>query len=255
MKRIAALFLAACLLLALAGCRAEAPAAHLSLEPPAGTGGAGEPEPLVFEIVPGDTRAGLLRSGKLILTVEGARAASRAADVPEGGFKQTDDFVILSNGSEETEYKFQNCVQADGSFREGVRLILVDFTLESQDAENETAEEAGEHGRYQGKYQNPYIFRADSLFYLMNASEAAQKASGSGSLTAVSRPSFFSLYGQLEEHDFAFELLPGETIRFTLGYPVGNFLGGAPAALSDLCLSDAPSWAGATLIDLNLGGD
>lgn len=248
MKRITALFLAACLLLALAGCRAEAPAASLSLEPPAGTE---EAEPLVFEIVPGDARAGLLRSGKLILTVEGARAVSRAADIPEGGFRQTDDFVYLLNSGEETEYKFQNCVQADGSFREGVYLILVDFTLESQDAENETAEEAGEHGRYHGKYQNPYLFRADALFYLMNASEAAQY---SGSLTAVSHPNFFTLYGQLEEHGFAFELLPGETIRFTLGYPVGNFLGGAPAALSDLCLSDAPSRAGATLIDLNLGG-
>lgn len=268
MKRILPLLLAACLVFSLTGCRSEdheEPGTHLSLQPSAGeplpgnapasgTAPAGESRPggessLTFECTPGDFGARYLVSGKLIYTVTGARAVSDRAGIPEGAFQKSADDVLMFPNGEGVEYRYPDFIQEDGSFIDGAYLILVDMTVESQDAANLTAAEVDENG-VKGKYDSPYIFRADYFFCLTDLSEEGQ--TGGLDSPIIQHPKFFSLCGQREEHSFAFELLPGETIAFTIGFLVGDYPSGAPRSLSELCLTDVMGTSAATFVHLNL---
>lgn len=263
----APLVVAVCISILLTGCGAERQqGTHLSLQPtdnmqsPQATNHAGSNTPnesalsnsLTFEIVPNTPESGDLVSGKLLYTVTGARVITSQADIPEGGFDSEAYASFYPSAGQQIMCYYPDFIQADGSFMDGIYLVLVDMTVESQDATNKTSADADENGNFRGKFDTPYIFRADSFFYLIDSSKDARKTSESMAATAY-QISFFSLFKQRDEHRFAFELLPGESKSFTIGYLVGDCYTGRPTNLADLALCRLMNDPTATFIHLNLG--
>lgn len=230
--------MAVLLAIALTACSQLPSETHLDFEQQSdSTGIAGElsQKQLSFEETP--ETDGNMKSGKLIYTLTGARAVNHAADIPEGSFSDSGGYLFMFPDGKEALYTYPEFIQEDGSFIDGAYLVLVDFTVESQDAVCKTPDDVEPDGTGGGKYSDPYIFQADSFFPVYDTSQAdPSNPDSAGNRYRSYYLAFFSMLNNREEHPYAFRLLPGETVGLTVGYLVGDNVDGTPNDLTNVCV-------------------
>ena len=175
--------------------------------------------------VPGD-------AGQLEVTITDAKVTTSISEQGvRNGFFLSDAYITINNEPDNTVYQYPDFIKSDGSFVEGVYLIVLDLLVENIDAKTEL-------------YEDPYIFRADSIVTLINLKEK------DGANFKYNNPDWFSLIESLPQHSSAFRLEPGETANLSIG-----FLVDAQWGKDELALLRASTGASikCTQINLNLG--
>lgn len=195
------------------------------------------PQQLTFELTPEQDPD--MIQGKLIFTLTGARVVTREQDIPEGGIAGEPAVVFNGDGTE-TIYscREREFIREDGSFVDGVYMILLDVTVESQDFLYKTKDE-------KGPFYDPYLFRSQFFFWIKDPNDGY----GIGSARGYYNINFYSGFGEnvnaedreryeaynVDNYNLAVRILPGESKSITLGYVIGNNLDGTPRNLEDLC--------------------
>lgn len=133
-----------------------------------------------------------------------------------------------------------NWILEDGTFNK-YRVILVDVTITNDGACLETEEDKF------GNESDPYTFSAGSLLFLYN--DAVESG---GFYSNYDTVRYFSGMQDNADYAYSFQLTPGETADFTLGFIIGR-----PDGIFDnidgLLLSNVGNSNG-ILIDMHLGG-
>lgn len=158
--------------------------------------------------------------GRLVYTVKSASVSQSAED---GCF--VEDAHVTVDG---VSYINPDFITSDGLIS-GASLVLLELEVQNVDADNA------------GMYDEPYVFRADSIVTLADLSK---KSRGPYSYIDAA---YFSLLNGRSEHSMAYELKPGESITFTLGFLVGS-----DHSLSDLCACDSSGNADSNFVRLGL---
>lgn len=208
-------------------------------------------------------------SGKMQFTVSNPRVVTHRKDMPGGDFSEA-IAEIWMNG-EVKEYvcysqRFPSFILDDGSFVEGAKLVMVDVTVTNIDAKMRTQKDADENGKGGGDYTDPYVFRVDSLLGFADTKETTDAISAFGGVSSTGNypqlnACYFSLLNECEEHSFAFRLVPGETMTYTVGIVVGNNQDGSERDLSAIVVRVASAkHIGGTessvyYVSLGLGGE
>ena len=247
-----------CLVLSLAGCRDDAAAwtpeyylapetSEQTGEPSAGASApAGAVQSLTYEMTPENSFD--ILEGKWLVTLTGARAVTRIQDLPEGGFDRVSVALFNEDGTYDyygndpgrkrsgsndgVEHDF---LQEDGTFVDGIYMILLDITVESsQDAVLRTMDK-------KGSYYDPDTYGAQHLFELRDLNVDL-------SLVPLYEMCFYSDFGTyVNEEDrarhpdynegnynMAIRVPPGETKSITVGFVLGNYPDGTPRNLENL---------------------
>ena len=175
--------------------------------------------PLPLEVTSYEFDGYGIATGKLEVTLKDARAVTHKDGIPtEGGFYPYDWYLYMGEGWTEEYRKFEEFIQEDGSFAEGVFLILVDITLENHDARNSDSSEKA--------YGDPYIFQPAWYIKLTE-----HKYDRKWDFRYSSR------YGMdHEEENLAIRLEPGDSVDLTIGFLVGDNWDGSTRDLSKLAL-------------------
>lgn len=162
-----------------------------------------------------------LSSGELKVTVTSAMLVSDASKLP------SKEFFFEQYG---------HYVSHDGLLIEGGYLIVLEVDVESLNAEV----------KLDLDNDNPHLFRADSLFTLVDISEKQKEN------YVYQYMDYYSLMNSTNTHPFAFELEPGDTISFEIGFFIGNKKDGSRRALSNLYACTSSGSAGSDFVALNL---
>lgn len=118
----------------------------------------------------------------------------------------------------------------EGNIVPGGSMVFLQVLVESEDAVNFVTDPVT--GVQDRRYEdNPFLFRADEICYIIDSSE--DESDGYIYYDAA----FFSDLGKFSEHDMAYELLPGESIEFRIGFLLGNRQDGSELDHSDLVIS------------------
>ena len=99
----------------------------------------------------------------------------------------------------------------DGSFDPNVSILMVDITVY-----NDGAERSSDTDRY-GNIIDPYTFNADGLIWLSDMQSPSGKRNYS--YTAIN---YFSLLGTDPNYAYDYQVAPGDTISFTVGFVLGS---------------------------------
>ena len=185
--------------------------------------------------------------GKLVYTVTEARVVTSVNDIPSGGFRYDAEVSILGSDGKIARSRYPDFIQDDGFFADEVALVLLDITVQSHDATNRMIHP--ESGEIYWLYENQYIFRADGILCLIDKTE------GDGTFYRYYDPVFYSGWNQYSEHPSAYELLPGKSLSFTIGFLIGSTSHGHPRDMSQLVASTSWGTLDKLYISLNLGGD
>ena len=154
---------------------------------------------------------------------------------------------IYSQDGQQTMYRYPDCADEEGYLVEGGNLVVMDITVTSQDAVNFiTDPETGEQNRRYA--DNPFLFRADEIAYLVDITEQTD-----GDYTYYDAV-FFSHMGWYEEHPMAYEVLPGESVTFRIGFLVGNRKDGSDMDFSDMVLTTNWGEADKAFYDIDIPG-
>ncbi len=194
-----------------------------------------------------------LISGSLVFSIHGARAVTSIDDVPNpNGFDGSCTLLMYVDGQEQI-YHYPDDIPESGSFLEGSYLVLVDVTVESKDAVGRTQTD-----NPPGKFSDPYLFDARSLFTIVDTGSTYQAAVGSlfgGEKRYTSYyTEYYSRINEFAEDRMTYRLLPGEQIDFTIGCIVGNNEDGSSKDLSSMCARVVDGADGKTTY-VNLGLD
>lgn len=184
-----------------------------------------------------------LKSGKFVFTLANPRLISYMSDLPDepvknAGFTEATGFTFAlpPDDPERTDHNthkniyYPDFVQEDGSFLDGAYLLLLDITVESQDAVNFTKMDKDEGGLPMGLYSDPYVFRTESI---VNAGVAGDEQEDPVPCTFLF---YYSGFGSCSENDLAFRVEPGESITFTIGFPISDIRHGGIFDLNKISL-------------------
>lgn len=198
--------------------------------------------------------------GKLIYQIDDVHLITSASEIGEGGFGEHSEIAFYDGafydqamenwqqfGSQyEHIYTYPDYIQANGQFMDGAYMIALDMTVMSQDATNQRANP--DSGELETRYGNPYLFKVDSILYLIDTGDVGQDGTYLGF-----PPGFFSEYGNRSEHPYAYELRPNKAISFRIGFLIGNRSDGTSRNLADLIVcTQNNSLDNAVWFDLNL---
>ena len=160
----------------------------------------------------------LIRQGRLVFNITKFWIVDNAAEFPEEDRIPEGEYVsycIYDENGMGVSMHYPECVQDDGSFAEGVYMVMVEFTVTSENAENWTTsdyfEKKNGNGDLvpRGEYEDPYIFGMNmlGLFWAGNA-------------CASSRIAYFSQLNEVSHSpwSYAFRVEPGETRTMVVGY-------------------------------------
>ena len=180
-----------------------------------------------FEYYPG--RA----TGKLLCTVTNARVVTEESECPPYDWFVAERLTAVIDGKE-VYYHYPDFFVEGGAFDRGCRIILVDVTVENVDAKGLPKDQGGE-------FASPYAFSVNSFFNMGDKSVVfphPEEDMPSGYLKTSSM--CFSQANQYSEGEYtdpcAIEILPGETVNYTLGFAVHTKTDGTPRDLSALYL-------------------
>ena len=169
--------------------------------------------------------------GKLTYTITRASYLTNLEKAGHGKFRENAVVGIYDgSGNDPTIYYYPECFDETDTLVSGACMVLLDVQVDSEDAVNfRTNKVTGVQSR---RYEdNPFLFRADEIAYLIDTSENAD--SGYTYYDAV----YFTEMNEFSEHPMAYELLPGESITFRIGYLLGNCQDGTARDLSKLVIS------------------
>lgn len=199
MNRAGLIALFLCFVLLMSACSLEQPSNYDTL-------------PYTFQ---DSSDSGSLRNGRLIYTITKFWIVDNVVDIPEeGGIRGTSQcyyYYYTEDGDAEL-IRFPDCVLEDGSFAGGTYMVMVEFTVTSEDAENWTDTDRYEDGRLRGSvFTDPYNFSLANIARV--APEGAEYH-----VSASFEKAYYSALNDTDDHPYSFRLLPGETRTFVIGY-------------------------------------
>jgi len=168
--------------------------------------------------------------GTLHYTITRVSVLNNLFNTGIGSLRESATMGIYDSDGNLTLYYYPECVNEYGDLVEGGSLVVLDITVTSQDAVNfVTNKTTGVQSRRYA--DNPFLFRADEIAYLVDITEDATH--GYTYYDAV----FFTQMGYFAEHEMAYEVLPGESVSFRIGYLLGNRKDGTPLNHTDLVMT------------------
>ena len=184
--------------------------------------------------------------GKLTYTITRASYLTNLERAGKGRFRENAVVGIYDGaGNDPAVYYYPDCFDETDTLVDGAYMVLLDVQVDSQDAVNfVTNKYTGVQSRRYA--DNPFLFRADEIAYLIDTSEDA--TDGYIYYDAV----YFTLLNGFSEHPMAYELLPGESITFRIGFLLGNRPDGTARDLSKLVVSTAWNDPDEKYFELNL---
>jgi len=177
------------------------------------------------------SQSGRLAKGNLHHEVVGVRVVTQVDGIPQkGGFAPNESGCTYDSDGNETIWHYPDFIQEDGTFANGLRLVLLDVVITSEEAKNWVKSKGNAYGNNAGLFDDPYLFRIDGIYSLREISAT------NGDQPFTWTPVFFSEMGTVEAHPFAYRLEPGEKICVTVGFLMGNYWDGSDMDLSTLCI-------------------
>ena len=168
--------------------------------------------------------------GTLHYTITRVSVLTNVFNTGIGSIRESATMGIYDTEGNLTLYHYPECIDEYGELVEGGSLVVLDITVTSQDAVNFiTNKTTGVQTRRYA--DNPFLFRADEIAYLVDITEDA--TNGYTYYDAV----FFTQMGYFQEHEMAYEVLPGESVSFRIGYLLGNRPDGSPLDHRDLVMT------------------
>lgn len=183
--------------------------------------------------------------GKLHYTITRASILKNVNNTGIGRIRESAIVGVYDTEGNRIMYHYPECADEEGNLVEGANLVILDITVTSQDAVNFITNTAT--GVQSRRYpDNPFLFRADEIAYLVDLSEDAE-----GYYTYYDAV-YFSQMGYFEEHEMAYELLANDVISFRIGYLIGNKPDGSPLNPADLVVTTNWGSAEKEFYDLRL---
>lgn len=180
------------------------------------------------------------KGGKLIFTLTNPRIISSTQELPVqekfiDGTMAVDEVEGMPYAPDRGgQYKYPDFVYPDGHFVKGVHYLLIDVSVESNDAEAYTSSELDNEGYPLGVFDDPYAFSPPALT-LGNtldfvpeqmeeiAADSQWRVVNPDECTRMVAIDYFSRRGELSDDPneaLFFKVTPGETLSFTIGFPV-----------------------------------
>lgn len=182
--------------------------------------------------------------GMLQITISSARVVTAMSGIDQDGFMD-DTSVYIYHGEWYEEYlkdcrtyidQYMTVYQCfdfcddSGNFVDGIKMILLDVTVENLDATNKNQ---AEDGSWSSRLGNPYVFNVQFIGKLLDLNRKNE----SSQTYNYFLPNYYSEYKSCPEMSSGFEVAPGETVSFQLGFLVGNNEDGSDIDLSKLAIS------------------
>ena len=184
-----------------------------------------------------------IAEGELVYSFSNIQLISHMDGIPD--ISKIDASDILVPFENNTTYRYPEFILDDGSFLEGIYLILVDVSVENNGARQYTKNDINEFGDPRGLYEDPYIF--EPYIFLVDPTRSL------GENYFYSSIQYYSMLNESDEHRLAFRLEPNESIRFTIGFFVSDKTNyGGWYNLSELCLSPDSGSKDSKFAQLNL---
>lgn len=115
-----------------------------------------------------------------------------------------ESYLGLNAENEWVEYSTPPFINSNGSFADGWSLVLVDINLTNHNAAKITNKP--------GSYDDPYLFRSDTLLWLADKSYLELNNHRAINID------YFSECNRYPEHQCCFRVTPGESIAFKIGF-------------------------------------
>lgn len=209
---------------------------------------------LTFAVLPS-------KGGQLIYTLSHLRLVDNNLEFVENGIIDGGVEVDEAEGMPYTagwnSYRYPDFVYPDGHFVKGVHYLLIDVSVESNDAEAYTSSELDSEGYPLGVFNDPYAFSPPALTLGNTPDFVPEQVEeiAAGSQWRVVNPDectrmvaidYFSRRGELSDDPneaLFFKVTPGETLSFTIGFPVtdrasGGVFGGNVMSLYNIWSTD-----------------
>lgn len=197
-----------------------------------------------YEFAYGSTDLRLLKTGKLIYSITDANLIDHISDVPNpdsGFFEASAVFNGNENAGDSFTLFYPDFVNEDGSFLQGTYLVMLDVTVTSDGAANYTKGDLDEYGKPMGLYDDPYLFRADGIFYLQDGRAQTVYQDGVAYQYVPSwYIDYFSERNKRTENHMVFRLMPGESISYKIGFLVTDVKEHGLMDLDTLYITVAP---------------
>lgn len=157
-------------------------------------------------------------------------------------------------------YRYDEWFTEDGAYANGCHIIFVDVTVKNVDAVAWLAS-----AEPQGLFEDPYAFYLYSAVGVADISQLYEdEKTGERSFVYDGGINYFSMAGQYDGEsgddvpgilDYATRVCPGESVSFTVGFPVHTNSDGSPKDLSQLvlCVSRDAGVDTGVFIDMGLG--
>lgn len=203
------------------------------------------------------------KNGSLIYTFSNARMVTKE---PVEGSAADTMLLFKEDGS---SLAYRDVVQDDGSFIDGVYMLLFDVTVQSRDAEMHTIFEVDDEEIPLGQWPDPYIFSAGGIALVDTSSATTDREDKKGEFPYYATEQTMNYFSQkdelinskeieeiaassedpklateviqkmrLENHGWgSFRIEPGEEITYTIGYVVGDRNAGFMWNLDSLALA------------------
>jgi len=191
-----------------------------------------------------------LEQGSLRYTVNDAWVTTGMSGLEEKRFPNYDAYAIIFHPEWEEAFLNNPEMYRDrfmmtysppelwsgtGQFVEGIRMVMMDVTVENQNATNQYSDS---NGNLVGRYADPYVFNVTSIGVLLDAGRCMEQDPDVYWRYSIG---YFSGLGDRQENPFAYRVEPGQSVTFQVGYLLGNYPDGKTANVSDLVLARSSS--------------
>ena len=159
----------------------------------------------------------ILKSGSLHHTFKSARIVTSIDDIPNTDCFLREALQYLNENNEWETGELPVFVQEDGSFA-GAYVLLIDVTTTSENAVNYTTDDLDAEGYPLGEYDDPYLFRVDTLGTLVALNHPENNELNYWPLGHMEYNSLYYHDPELPDNHYSYHLEPGETIEYTIGF-------------------------------------
>lgn len=194
-------------------------------------------------------------TGARILTDESQLTLDSPEQLMEGGILG----AVIDDDGNYTLFPYEEWFTEGGAFDHGCRVILIDLSVTNVDAEAFL-----DSGEPRGFFEDPYAFYAEHCISIANLSRYTEV---DGQYDYGNQNCFYfdktgdycaeDIFSTLGVEPYAIQILPGQTVTYTLGYGIPTDRDGNPYKLSDLMAVVGSNMNAETgiFIDLELGDD
>lgn len=196
-------------------------------------------------------------TGHFLCKITDARIITDPEDCPPKEYMESSNLRATVDG-ERVRFPYEEWFTEGGAYDHGCRLVMVELTVTNVNAQSPVSTEANPEG-----YNDPYRFAPHNFVRLINLADL----SGNDEYQSYQKIfcNFCSPHMDAPEDDPAtdgqenvsFRVQPGETVTFTMTFPLNTNQDGTTPELSMLMLSSGANTDVETglFIDLELGDD